>query len=87
MRHGHWLLRATTSGTTSEGPFVDGQQTGHWVSRTAEGDTQEGPHVNGVRHGRWIWRSADGDDVAELLYEEGERVDMRILKMDGEDFR
>ena len=83
-KHGHWLLRATTSGATTEGPFVDGRQTGHWVSRTANGDIQEGSSVNGVRHGRWIWRSADGDDVAEMLYEEGERIETRILKMGGE---
>lgn len=47
----------------------------------------EGPLVNGVRHGRWIWRSADGDDVVETLYEEGERGDMRFLKMGGKDVR
>ena len=87
MRHRHWLLRATTSGTTAEGPFVDGQQTGHWVGRTADGNIQEGSRVNGVRHGRWTWRSADGDDVVEMLYEEGERRETKVLKMGGEDVR
>ena len=55
----------------AEGPIVDGQPHGHWVSRDSAGSTWEGPNVDGQPHGRWVTRNSDGSG-SEISWVDGQ---------------
>lgn len=52
-----WIL---ADGTVAEGPLVDGEPNGHWVTRFPNGTVAEGPYVDGEPNGHWVFRLADG---------------------------
>ena len=78
-RHGHGVWRYSDGGV-AEGPYVDGQKHGHWVHRLFNGAIDEGPYVNGERRGRWVLRDFNLGTVIEVIYENGEAVDVRVVE-------
>ena len=69
--------------TVSEGPYLDGERTGHWMveshstystSGSTSGSVLEGPYVDGEMHGRWVNRvsnSSGRGGVGEITYWNG----------------
>ena len=72
MTTGHWVIRNANNGNVFEGPYVDGEMTGHWVIRYLIGSVHEGPLVDGQRTGHWVERNVRSD-VSEGPYVDGER--------------
>ena len=61
-------------GEVREGPYVDGEKHGHWVTRWDDGSVSEGPYVDGTRHGKWISRYTGGSCyVGDWSY--GDQID------------
>ena len=84
-REGPWVIRFA-NGVVEEGPYVNGERNGHWVSRLdgLDGGVQEGPFVDGEQHGHWVLRFADGG-IQEGPYVDGEWNGQWVLRFaDGQ---
>ena len=70
-----WQVRHSDSANNffSQGQFIDGEATGHWMLGSADGSLEEGPYVDGERNGRWVYRTRSGDVREEGPYVDGER--------------